>query len=169
MHITIDSDSHEPLYTQIRDQVIVGIALGKLTPGMKLPSVRSLASDLGINLHTVNRAYAVLRDEGYIRMRGRSGAFIAKPDIGEQADREAKANDELRESLFQAALTFRANGGSHRAFLEIAAVQATYAFGSMPEESLFQRETPVSKALQLDPSFGTSGSTLLRKRHFDRL
>ena len=55
MIITIDETASEPLYKQIHDQVIAGIATGQLEPGMSLPSVRSLASDLGINLHTVNK------------------------------------------------------------------------------------------------------------------
>ena len=170
MLITIDSDSKEPLYTQIRNQVVAGIALGELAPGMQLPSVRSLASDLGINLHTVNKAYAVLRDEGYIRMKGRSGAFIAEPSVGEQADREAKANEELQDALFQAALTFRANGGSRGAFLEMAAAQAANAFGVMPDDDPALRETHASATLELErnTTFGTSGSTFLRKRHFGR-
>lgn len=168
MLITIDTESKEPLYAQIRDQVVAGIALGELVPGMQLPSVRSLASDLSINLHTVNKAYAVLRDEGYIRMKGRSGAFIAEPSAGEQADREAKANAELQDALFQAALTFRANGGSRGTFLEIAAAQAASAFGVMPESDDFPREPSLSELSQQDFAFGTSGSTLLRKRHFGR-
>ena len=70
MIITIDETASEPLYKQIHDQVIAGIATGQLEPGMSLPSVRSLASDLGINLHTVNKAYAILRDEGYVQCAG---------------------------------------------------------------------------------------------------
>lgn len=73
MLMTIDGSSPEPLYVQIRDQIVAGIATGALEPGQSLPSVRALASDLGINLHTVNKAYAVLRDEGYVAMRGRAG------------------------------------------------------------------------------------------------
>ena len=73
MIITIDETASEPLYKQIHDQVIAGIATGQLEPGMSLPSVRSLASDLGINLHTVNKAYAVLRDEGYVTLSHASG------------------------------------------------------------------------------------------------
>ena len=79
MVIRIDQKSEEPLYLQIRSQIIAAIATGELVPGTALPSVRALASDLGINLHTVNKAYAVLRDEGYVLMRGRSGAYIADP------------------------------------------------------------------------------------------
>lgn len=77
MYIVVNDMVDEPLYMQIRSQIIAGIARGDLTAGDALPSVRRLASDLGINLHTVNKAYAVLRDEGYIVVRGRAGAFIA--------------------------------------------------------------------------------------------
>lgn len=70
MVIRIDQSDEAPIYLQIRDQIIEGIARGELSPGDSLPSVRQLAADLGINLHTVNKAYAVLRDEGYVAMRG---------------------------------------------------------------------------------------------------
>lgn len=72
MLIRIDARAPEPLYQQVRDQIVAGIATGELEPGQALPSVRALASDLGINLHTVNKAYALLRDEGYVLMRGRA-------------------------------------------------------------------------------------------------
>ena len=62
MYIVVNDMVDEPLYMQIRSQIIAGIARGDLTAGDALPSVRRLASDLGINLHTVNKAYAVLRD-----------------------------------------------------------------------------------------------------------
>ena len=81
MPVVIDQMSEEPIYRQIRAQVIEAIATGELSPGDPLPSVRSLARDLGVNLHTVNKAYAVLRDEGYLIMRGRSGAFVADADV----------------------------------------------------------------------------------------
>ena len=77
MVITVDKLSDAPLYLQLRDAVIAGIASGELRPGDALPSVRSLAEDLGINLHTVNKAYATLRDEGYVIMLGRRGAYVA--------------------------------------------------------------------------------------------
>lgn len=64
MYIVVNDMVDEPLYMQIRSQIIAGIARGDLAAGDALPSVRRLASDLGINLHTVNKAYAVLRDEG---------------------------------------------------------------------------------------------------------
>ena len=119
MIICIDQKAEEPLYLQIRNQVIAAIARGELVPGAALPSVRALASDLGINLHTVNKAYAVLRDEGYVLMRGRSGAYIADPCEDDRADR----------ARIELALAHRARGGSWGEFLECAQAQAARAYG----------------------------------------
>lgn len=130
--IEVDAAAKEPLYLQIRNQIVSGIALGQLEPGMQLPSVRALASDLGINLHTVNKAYAVLRDEGYIRMKGRTGAFVAEA-VGGDGGRLARAEEQLADQLFQAALAFRASGGARGEFLEAAAAQAARAYGAVPE------------------------------------
>ena len=77
MILRINLASEEPLYLQIRQQVVEAIAVGELAPGDRLPAVRQLAGELGINMHTVNKAYAVLRDEGFISMRSRSGAVVA--------------------------------------------------------------------------------------------
>ena len=112
MLIAVDAAAPEPLYLQIRNQIVAGIATGQLEPGQSLPSVRSLASDLGINLHTVNKAYAVLRDEGYVRMRGRAGAVIADPAAADRADADASAQVKMEDDLFKLALAFRARGGA---------------------------------------------------------
>lgn len=133
MLIVVDASSPAPLYQQIHDQVVAGIATGELAPGTSLPSVRSLASDLGINLHTVNKAYAVLRDEGYVRMRGRAGAVIAHPNDADRADRNRRALVQTEDELFKLALAYRAQGGSRGQFLECAAAQAARAWGVMPE------------------------------------
>lgn len=77
MIIEVDFSGDIPLYTQVRDQIVIGIASGQLLPGEALPSVRRLAADIGINVHTVNKAYAILRDEGFVKMDRRSGAEIA--------------------------------------------------------------------------------------------
>jgi len=66
MLIRIDLNSEETLYEQLSNQIKYGIAKGYLKPGEDLPSVRSLASELGINLHTVSKAYTMLREEGII-------------------------------------------------------------------------------------------------------
>lgn len=128
MLMTIDGSAAEPLYVQIRNQIVAGIATGALEPGQSLPSVRALASDLGINLHTVNKAYAVLRDEGYVTMRGRAGAVIADPAAKGTRGTEA-AQAKMGDELFRLALAFRARGGTRAAFLEAAAAQAARAYG----------------------------------------
>lgn len=129
MIIRIDHALEEPLYLQIRAQIIAGIATGELAAGQPLPSVRSLASDLGINLHTVNKAYAVLRDEGYVIMRGRSGAFIADANKSVQADKQQAELGKMEQELFELALAHRARGGSWGSFLECAQAQAARAYG----------------------------------------
>ena len=75
--IEIDFNSEEALYMQLRNQVIMGIAMKKLTEGQSLPSVRALAEEIGINMHTVNKAYALLRQEGFLKLDRRRGAVIA--------------------------------------------------------------------------------------------
>lgn len=126
----IDQKSEEPLYLQLRGQIIAAIATGDLEPGAALPSVRALASDLGINLHTVNKAYAVLRDEGYVLMRGRSGAYIADPCEDDRADRAQIELAKMEDGLFELALAHRARGGSWGEFLECAQRQAARAYGA---------------------------------------
>lgn len=118
MLIAVDAAAAEPLYLQIRNQIVAGIATGQLEPGQSLPSVRSLASDLGINLHTVNKAYAVLRDEGYVRMRGRAGAVIADPAAADRADADASAPSEDGGRPLQAGLGLPTPGRRARALLE---------------------------------------------------
>ncbi|MDR1573532.1 MAG: GntR family transcriptional regulator, partial [Clostridiales Family XIII bacterium] len=68
MLIKIDTYAEKPIYEQLRDNIIVGIASGQLTEGEALPSARNLAADLGVNFHTVNKAYDILRGGGYIVM-----------------------------------------------------------------------------------------------------
>ena len=77
MVIEIDFNSEEAIYIQLTNQIIMGIATSQLTVGDSLPSVRQLADHIGINMHTVNKAYSVLRQEGYIKLDRRKGAVIA--------------------------------------------------------------------------------------------
>lgn len=85
MQININFESEEPIYNQLAEQIIAGIAKNELQPGERLPSVRSLAADIGINLHTVNKAYQQLRDEGFILNRRQRGVII-HPDGPPLAD-----------------------------------------------------------------------------------
>ena len=77
MLVKIDFNSEEAIYMQIRNQIIMGIATSKIHEGDSLPSVRQMADIIGINMHTVNKAYAVLREEGIIHLDRRRGAVIA--------------------------------------------------------------------------------------------
>lgn len=117
MVITVDKLSDAPLYLQLRDAIIAGIASGELRPGDALPSVRSLAEDLGINLHTVNKAYATLRDEGYVIMLGRRGAYVADAPANPTAGMDEAA---LEAALAKLATEFKASGGTRHAFLAAA-------------------------------------------------
>lgn len=76
MILKFDFSSSEPLYMQLRNQIVVGIAEGKLLPGEKLPTIRVLAEESGINMMTVSKAYQLLKQEGYISTDRRSGAAV---------------------------------------------------------------------------------------------
>ena len=77
MVIEIDFNSDEALYLQLRNQIILGIATSQFREGDSLPSVRQLADAIGINMHTVNKAYTVLKQEGFVKVDRRKGAVIA--------------------------------------------------------------------------------------------
>lgn len=77
MLIEIDFNSDEALYIQLQNQIIMGIAMNLIQEGDSLPSVRQLANMVGINMHTVNKAYAILKQEGFIQLDRRRGAVIA--------------------------------------------------------------------------------------------
>lgn len=77
MIIEIDFNSDEAIYLQLRNQIILGIATSQFREGDSLPSVRQLAETVGINMHTVNKAYTVLKQEGYVKVDRRKGAVIA--------------------------------------------------------------------------------------------
>lgn len=93
MLIEIDFNSEEALYLQLRNQIIMGIATMELRNGDSLPSVRQLAETIGINMHTVNKAYTVLKQEGFVKVDRRRGAVIAV-DLD-----KIKALEELKQEL----------------------------------------------------------------------
>lgn len=93
MMIEIDFQSDEAIYIQLRNQIILGIATAAIHEGDALPSVRQLAEDIGINMHTVNKAYTVLRQEGFLQLDRRRGAVVAL-----DADK-IRAAEEMRQAL----------------------------------------------------------------------
>ena len=98
--IRIDFNSDEAIYIQLRNQIIIGIANSQIREGDNLPSVRELAEDIGINMHTVNKAYTILKQEGYVKLDRRKGAVISVDSDKYKAILELK--EELRVILAKA-------------------------------------------------------------------
>ncbi len=94
MVITLQLDSETPLYEQLRNQIVIGIATGGLKEQEKLPTVRQLAEDLGINTMTVNKAYALLKQEEYIVIDRRHGAKVSP-----KTQMDAVHNEQLEAQL----------------------------------------------------------------------
>lgn len=93
MILKIDFESETPIYEQLRRQIIQGIAKGELKKGEELPSVRQMAEDIGINLHTVNKTYNILKNEGYLTVDRRKGAMIN--------DSLPSVTDDYKEMLYE--------------------------------------------------------------------
>lgn len=94
MLLKLDFGSEQPIYMQIRNQIMLAVAQGKLRPGERLPTIRALAEECGINMMTVNRAYQLLRQEGYLVTDRRSGTVVAWPKGA--AGPKPETIDELR-------------------------------------------------------------------------
>ena len=92
MLIEIDFNSSEAIYVQLQNQIIMGIATDMIREGDTLPSVRQLADTVGINMHTVNKAYALLRQEGFVTIDRRKGAVISIDADKVRALEEMKQN-----------------------------------------------------------------------------
>lgn len=106
MLLQLDFNSERPIYQQIRDQIVVGIAQGVLSPGEKLPTVRALADEAGVNMMTVSKAYQLLKQEGYITTDRRSGTVVSAREgaqtVPEQTVKRLKlALSELRVAGWQ--------------------------------------------------------------------
>ncbi|MCR8643103.1 GntR family transcriptional regulator [Paenibacillus sp. N1-5-1-14] len=103
MIIQLDLQSETPIYAQLCNQIMEGIASGQLKPGDPLPSVRSLAADIGINLHTVNKSYTLLKADGFIQIHRQKGVVI-QPDSMPTVTKEyeAKLSQELRPIIAEA-------------------------------------------------------------------
>ena len=93
MVIEIDYNSDEAIYVQLMNQIILGIATSRLQEGDTLPSVRQMADTIGINMHTVNKAYTLLKQEGFVSIDRRRGAVVAI-DVD-----KIKALEEMKQNL----------------------------------------------------------------------
>ena len=96
MLLKLDFGSDQPIYMQIRNQIVLGIAQGQLRPGERLPTIRALAEECGINMMTVSKAYQLLRQEGYIATDRRMGAVVAEREEPAGPSRETVEGLRLR-------------------------------------------------------------------------
>lgn len=103
MVLTFDFSGDVPLYLQIRNQIVLGIGSGSLQPGEKLPTIRALAEESGVNTMTVSKAYNLLKQEGYIVTDRRKGATVCPRAVTGQIKPETKKNLQLCLSELKAA------------------------------------------------------------------
>lgn len=106
MLLSINERDNRPIYQQLVGQIKEQVSRSILKPGDELPSVRELSDSLGINMHTVRRAYLELRDQGIIILRlGRKAKISSgKPNLG-QSDAAESIRTRLRESVTDAVLS----------------------------------------------------------------
>lgn len=114
MVISINETSEVPIYQQIRNQIVLGISDGRLKPGEQLPTVRALAGEIGINSMTVNKAYALLKQEGYIYTDRRIGAHVRK-EFSEAKELSEKSKELLQQIISEAKIC----GMTQEEFLKI--------------------------------------------------
>lgn len=103
MIIDIQFDSEIPIYLQLRNQIVMAIGRGELKIGEGLPTVRQMAEDIGVNNMTVNKAYTMLKNEGFISIDRRHGATV-KPDTDRRSEYKEKLEDDLSLAITESAL-----------------------------------------------------------------
>lgn len=112
MLLHLDFSIDIPIYQQIRNQIVRGIAAGDLAPGQQLPTIRALAEDCGVNMMTVSKAYSLLKQEGYIQTDRRCGTTVS-------TRRPAILPDLVHESLLLALSEAKAAGASEEDVLAV--------------------------------------------------
>lgn len=130
MIIRLDTMSTTPIYVQLRNQIVMGIGRGDLKIGEGLPTVRQMAEDIGINTMTVNKTYAILKQEGYIEIDRRHGAQVS-PSVDLSGQFREKVESELMLLISESSL----KGLSRDDFMELCAeiytkVNLSYAGGT---------------------------------------
>ena len=122
MILNFDFHSDVPIFMQIRNQIVIGIAEGKLKPGEQLPTIRALADESGINMMTVSKAYQILKQEGYIITDRRSGARVALKD-------DKAVNEKTMQQLRLAVSELRLSGMKEEEILSL--VSGIYLEGDL--------------------------------------
>lgn len=112
MLLCLDFTLEMPIYQQIRNQIVRGIASGELPPGQQLPTIRALAADCGVNMMTVSKAYTLLKQEGYIQTDRRAGTVVS--------DRKpAELPEQIKENLLLALSEAKAAGAEPEVVLAL--------------------------------------------------
>ena len=114
MIMKLDFASNIPIYQQVRDQLVQAIANGEFSVGDRLPTIRALAQETGINTMTVNKAYQLLKQEGYIITDRRNGAVVAG---GNQ--KQKKVPKKVKEELELLIAEAKINGIEEKEFLDL--------------------------------------------------
>ncbi len=125
MIIILQDGSDVPVFKQIRNQIVMGISDGRLKPGEKLPTVRALAEEIGINSMTVNKAYQLLKQEGYIITDRRNGVRV-RESFAEGAGLSTEAKEKLHQLISEAHIS----GMTRDEFVEVVDMY----FGRMQNE-----------------------------------
>jgi GntR family transcriptional regulator len=128
--LTIDRGLKDSVYEQVAGQIRQLIASGTLAPGTPLPPVRQLASDLGVNLNTIARAYRLLETEGFLLIKDRAGVSVAAP----LARAETTVKKELQDQLSVTIARLRQAGVSHDELLALVQREVS-AISSQPPEA----------------------------------
>ena len=129
--LTIDRGLKDSVYEQVAGQVRQLVASGTLAPGTPLPPVRQLASDLGVNLNTIARAYRLLESEGFLAIKDRAGVSVAAP----AARAETTVKKELQDQLSVTIARLRQAGVSHDELLALVQREVSAISSQAPEES----------------------------------
>ncbi len=114
MLIQLNNGSEIPIYVQLRNQIVTGIGRGDLKEGERLPTARQLAQDAEVNTMTVNKAYQLLKTEGFITIDRRRGATVSPV---QQSDRRYREKLEAELELLSAEA--RMKGMEQTEFLEL--------------------------------------------------
>lgn len=119
MILTLDFSSDIPIYQQIRNAIVTAIAQGEYAEGERLPTVRALALEAGINTMTVNKAYQLLKQEGYIITDRRNGAMVHCPGGDQGSLLRQEKRKEIRKELALIAAEAKLHGISEQELTEI--------------------------------------------------
>ena len=131
MEILISYQSKDPIYIQIVSQIKKLVLDGKLKPGDSIPAMRSLAKDLNVSVITVQKAYEILRDEGFLNTVVGKGTFVEMPEMHDlKINQKANLITKIDETIKFAYI----NGFNSDEFLDLVNLQVKLFDGMRKEK-----------------------------------